>query len=142
MLTKWTCLDDDDVIEIVNEIKGGPNSAAFVGNKKVQKTELENRILTNITSDSERVSSKNRSTQQRRRRKNLSPVLSSAQRPNKSTHNEMMEITRQTGVTEKIRKAVMNTYEYKEDKLYDDNWIFLFSYDFLFQGAENRFRDH
>jgi hypothetical protein len=37
-------LDDDDVIEIVNEIKGGPNSAAFVGNKKVQKTDLDHRF--------------------------------------------------------------------------------------------------
>ncbi len=30
---------------------------------------------------------------------------------------EMMEITRQEDVTEKIRKAVMKTSEFKEDKL-------------------------
>jgi hypothetical protein len=40
------CEDDDDVIEIVNEIKGGPNSAAFVGTKKVQKMDLEHRPST------------------------------------------------------------------------------------------------
>jgi hypothetical protein len=35
-------------------------------------------------------------------------------RPNE---REMMEITRKEDVTEKIRRAVMETFEYKEDKL-------------------------
>lgn len=35
-----------------------------------------------------------------------------------TNEREMMRITRQSKVTEKIRKAVMDTFEYKEDKLY------------------------
>jgi CRP-like cAMP-binding protein len=124
-------VDDDDVIEIVSEIKGGPNSAAFVGNKKVQKTELENRVHTHLSSLPDTVSSGGHSNNGKQSKKLTKPLPRRTPAHSMSPHNrhstfigspkpnekEMMEITRQADVTEKIRKAVMETYEYKEDKL-------------------------
>jgi CRP-like cAMP-binding protein len=128
-------VDDDDVIEIVSEIKGGPNSAAFVGNKKVQKTELENRVHAHLSYLPDTVSSGGYSSNAKQTKKanplarshplGRIPSHTASSYKNHSTfaaspkpnEKEMMEITRQADVTEKIRKAVMETYELKEDKL-------------------------
>ena len=57
----------------------------------------------------------------------------------KPNEREMMEITRQDNVSEKIRQAVMDTFQYKEDKL----WVYLHSilvFDVLHREPKTGFR--